>query len=91
MTVSVIIPAPLRKYVKNEKRIECDAASVEQVFANLRAQNKTLVDHVIDENGLVREFIRVFVNKKDISKQEGLTTTLVSGDVISIVPAFAGG
>lgn len=91
MTVSIIIPAPLRKYVDNQKNIYCTASSVEEAFALLKEQSSTLVEHIMDPEEGVREFVRVFVNKSDIKKLQGLATPLNQGDVISIVPAFAGG
>ena len=91
MSVEIIIPAPLRKHVNNKKRLTCEATSVKEVFDFLKEESHVLVDHLLEETGELREFIKVFVNKKDIGKQGGMSTTVSAKDVVSIVPAFAGG
>lgn len=91
MTVSVIIPAPLRKYVNNTKIIECQAATVTEAFDCIRQQSQSLFDRLVTPEGAVRDFVRVYVNKDDIKHQNGLSTAVSKGDTISIMPAFAGG
>lgn len=91
MSVTVIIPAPLRKYVNNTKALECQASSVTEVFDHIKSESQALFDHLITSEGSVREFIRVYVNKNDIKHRDGLATPVASGDVVSIMPAFAGG
>ena len=91
MEINIIIPTPLRKYVDNQKKIACSAATVEEAFVVLKEKSENLIDHIIDKDGSLREFICVFVNKNEIDKRNGLSTELKEGDVISIIPAFAGG
>ncbi|MEI5639778.1 MULTISPECIES: MoaD/ThiS family protein [unclassified Pseudoalteromonas] len=91
MEVTIILPAPLRKYAGNQKKVFTNASSVNEAFDELKVQSTNLIEHIIDSEQQVREFIKVFVNKKDITRLQGLETPLKQGDVVSIVPAFAGG
>lgn len=91
MTITVTIPAPLRKYIENKKNIECQASSVKEAFTWLDQNCSDLAERILDQDASVRDFVKIFVNKNDIKHLQGIDTPLSSGDVISIVPAFAGG
>lgn len=45
----------------------------------------------MDEQGEVRRFVNLYLNDEDIRFLKGLDTELKDGDVLSIVPAIAGG
>lgn len=91
MNIEVIVPAPLRKYTGNQKRLFASAKDVAELLDWMADANKPLSTRIVDDVGVVREFIRIFVNKKDIRHEKGLQTILRDGDVVSIIPAFAGG
>jgi molybdopterin converting factor small subunit len=46
---------------------------------------------VFDEDGKVKPFINVFVNKKHMDQLRGLETRIGEQDEVLIVPAIAGG
>ncbi len=46
---------------------------------------------ILDSQGKLREFIRIYVNQTDIRYLAGLETELSSDDVVTIMPALAGG
>ncbi|MCP4364892.1 MAG: MoaD/ThiS family protein, partial [Planctomycetes bacterium] len=48
-------------------------------------------DRLCDENGEIRRFINVYVNDEDIRFQKNQETPVKDGDLISVVPAIAGG
>jgi len=50
-----------------------------------------LRERLCDEQGNLRRFINFFVNDEDIRFLENEKTSLKDGDVVSIVPAIAGG
>jgi molybdopterin synthase sulfur carrier subunit len=45
----------------------------------------------LDENGELRKFVNIYLNDEDIRFLKGIDTELKDGDVLSIVPAIAGG
>ena len=87
----VIIPTPLRKFTNGESAFSSDKASVKDVVADLVTQNPELSQHILDGNGSIRSFIRVYVGDEDMNELQGEETAVESGTLISIVPAIAGG
>ena len=91
MAVTVMIPAPLRKDTGGADEVSADGATLADVIQHLGAAHDGLTDRIVDEKGEVRRFINVFVNDEDVRFLDGAATALRDGDVISLIPAVAGG
>jgi len=91
MSVSVLIPTPLRNLTQNQDTVTVDAANVEALVSALDAQYPGLGGRLRDDQGVLRRFINVYVNDEDIRFLQGKDTPLKDGDNVSIVPAIAGG
>lgn len=91
MAVTVMIPTPLRKYTGGAEEVRADGATLGDVLGALNAQYDGLTERIIDDQGDIRRFINVFVNDEDIRFIEGTATPLNDGDVVSLIPAVAGG
>jgi len=50
-----------------------------------------LKGQLVDETGSLHKFVNVYVNDDDVRYLDQLETKLADGDVISILPAVAGG
>jgi len=90
-TVSVRIPMPLRSYTRGADEIMVDAATVRQALELLGTQHEGILDRVLDPSGELRQFVNIFVGARNVQVLDGLATPLAKGDVISIIPAVAGG
>jgi len=55
------------------------------------AAHPGLGDSLIDETGQLHRFVNVYRNDDDIRYLDQLDTKVADGDVISILPAVAGG
>jgi molybdopterin converting factor small subunit len=88
---TLIIPTPLRKYAKDTAQFQTDSLTIEQAFEDLVDAFPDLKNHLLDGNDQVRSFIKVFVGEDDIKALDGLETELQDSDIVSIVPAIAGG
>jgi molybdopterin synthase sulfur carrier subunit len=64
---------------------------VGDVFAALTAQYPGLAGQLVDESGALHKFVNVYVNDDDIRYLEQLGTPVTDRDVVSILPAVAGG
>jgi molybdopterin synthase sulfur carrier subunit len=64
---------------------------VQELIENLEKSYSGLRDRICDETGNIRRFINVYVNEEDIRFLQGTSTPLKAGDLVSIVPAIAGG
>lgn len=90
MAVTVRIPDSLRALTAGATEISAEAGSVAELFEVLDARHPGLRARVLDDRG-VRRFVNVYVNEEDVRFSEGLATALRAGDVVSVVPAIAGG
>lgn len=91
MTATVRIPSPLRKHTDGAATVEVEAADVRGVIASLSEAHPAITERLLDEDGELRRFVNVFVRDEDVRYQDGLDTAVGDGDVVSIVPAVAGG
>lgn len=87
----IIIPTPLRKFTGNQSRYETDSADVQTALNNLIDEYPDLRNHLYDDAGKLRNFIKVFVGDDDIKSLDNGDTAVSNDTVISIVPAIAGG
>ena len=87
----IIIPTPLRKFTDNKGTFDATGETVKQAIAELTTQHAELSKHLLDANGKLRSFIRVYVGDEDIKYLQGEETSVASTTIISIVPAIAGG
>lgn len=88
---TLIIPTPLRKYTEEQPTFKTDAITVEQAIEELTHEYPNISPQILDGNGKVRSFIKIFVGEEDIRALDGFETVLEDNTVVSIVPAIAGG
>ena len=91
MGVLIEIPSALKQYVNNQDEVEVDGSAVEEALDSLCTQFIELKPNLFDENGIVRNFINVYLNDDDIRYADGMKSTVKDGDSIQIVPSVAGG
>lgn len=88
---SVRVPTPLRPYTEGNKEIEVDAETVGGVLEQLTEQYPGLRQHLYDDQGQLRAYVNVFLNKEDVRALNGAETTVADSDELTIVPSIAGG
>ena len=91
MGVLIEIPSALKQYVNNQDEVEVDGSSVEEALDSLCTKFIELKPNLFDENGIVRNFINVYLNDDDIRYADGMNSAVKDGDSIQIVPSVAGG
>ena len=91
MVVQVLIPTPLQKYTADQASVSLEAKSVADLIDAMEIAFPGIRIRLCDENGKIRRFLNFYVNSEDIRFLENETTSLNSGDEVSIVPAVAGG
>jgi len=91
VTVTILIPAPLRRYCGGERQLPLAAETVREALAELERSHPTLYTNVCDETGGVRRHVNLFVNTSHIRDLDGLDTGLADGDALEILPAVSGG
>lgn len=91
MSATVRIPTPLRKVTNGEDKASVNAGSMDDVVDSLEHQFPGIKDRICDTDGSLRSFVNVYINGEDIRFIDGMSSTVNSGDEVSIVPAVAGG
>ena len=87
----IIIPTPLRKFTENAATYDTDSFTVEQAIEDLVTQFPDLKNHLLDPQGRIRSFIKIYIGEEDIRGLQGEQTQLEESTVLCIVPAIAGG
>ena len=71
--------------------MRAQGATVAQVFHALDAAHDELLERVLTPDGEPRQFVNIFLGDRNVRTLRGMATLVREGDVISIVPAVAGG
>jgi sulfur-carrier protein len=88
---SVRIPTPLRRLTGEKDEVLVEAATIGNLIEELESQFPGMKQRLCDEDGNVRRFINLYVNNEDIRFLKGTDTELQETDIVSIIPAIAGG
>jgi len=91
MAVTIKLPTILRKFAGNEARVSAEGATLAEVLKDLESRYPGITKNVIAEDGGLHRFINVYVNDEDVRYLGALETPVADGDVVSILPAVAGG
>ena len=90
MSATVRIPTPLRKVTNGEDKASVEGNTMSEVVEALENQFPGLKDRICEPTGELRSFVNVYINGEDIRFVDGMSSSVASGDEISIVPAVAG-
>ncbi|HEY5031233.1 MAG TPA: MoaD/ThiS family protein [Actinomycetes bacterium] len=90
MAIEVRIPTILRTFTGGAKSVEGSGDTLDALIADLDARHAGLRGRLVDDAGL-RRFVNVYLNDEDVRFLGGLETKLNSGDMVTILPAVAGG
>lgn len=90
MAVKVKIPVPLQRLTQGKDEVEGEPGTVISLINSLDLKYPGIAER-ISEGGKVRRFVNVYVNEQDIRFINNEDTPVKDGDVVSIVPAIAGG
>jgi len=85
------IPAPLRRLTNDEEEIPVTGTTVGEAITRLDETHPGLGERILDEHGTIHRFVNVFLNDEDVRFLQENSTPVTESDVISIVPAIAGG
>jgi molybdopterin synthase sulfur carrier subunit len=91
MSVTVRIPTPLRIVTNGVAKAEVEGNTLSEAIAILEVQFPGVQERLMDETGELRHFVNIYINGEDVRFLDGLSTSIKSGDEVSIVPAVAGG
>lgn len=91
MPVEVRLPTVLRQHAAGQSSVKANGSTIGEVFEDLVRQFPLLADQVITEDGSLHKFVNVYRNDDDVRFLDKLATPVEDADVITILPAVAGG
>jgi molybdopterin synthase sulfur carrier subunit len=91
MPVQVKLPTMMRGQADGQSTVSVEGDSVGAAFGSLVERYPGLRDNLLDASGGLHKFVNVYKDDDDIRYLDGLDTALKDGDVLSILPAVAGG
>lgn len=91
MAVTVRVPTTLRMLTAGASEVTVGGATLAEVIDELETCHPGFRRHILDDAGELRRFVNVFVSDDDARFLGGLNAPVASGDVVSILPAVAGG
>ena len=91
MMAEVRLPTLLRVHADGAASLTAEGSTVGELFASVTAAPPGLADQLIDATGALHKFVNVYVNDDDIRYLDKLETPVTDRDVVSILPAVAGG
>jgi molybdopterin synthase sulfur carrier subunit len=83
----VCVRGPLRNLAGGRAEHELEGATVIELLRALEAAQPDTSGWILDERGLIRRHINVFVN----GERGGEATAVRSGDRLEVIPAITGG
>ena len=91
MPYDVRLPAVLRPHAGGQATVQANGDTLGEAVEDLVRQFPGLAGQVVTEEGTLHRFVNAYVNDDDARYLDKLDTKLKHGDVISILPAVAGG
>ena len=91
MPVDVRLPTILRQYAGGQATVKANGETVGAVLDDLVLQFPQLRGQVVTDEGALHKFVNVYVNDDDVRYLGNLDTKVGDHDVVSILPAVAGG
>ncbi|HEY4720138.1 MAG TPA: ubiquitin-like small modifier protein 1 [Candidatus Methylomirabilis sp.] len=90
MSVQVRVPQIFRRHTGGAKTVTVEGTTIREVLESLDSTYPGLRERLLDGKELHR-FVNIYRNEEDIRFLQFLDTEVKDGDVISILPAVAGG
>jgi molybdopterin converting factor small subunit len=91
MAVDVRLPTTLRQHAGGQASVPAQGSTIGEVLDDLVRQFPLLSGQVTDDDGAIRKFVNVYLNDEDVRYLDKLDTKVSESDVVSILPAVAGG
>ena len=80
MGVMVLLPTAMRQFANNQDSIELEGSTVAEVIDRLIEEHPELKNHLMDDNGKVRNFVNVYLNEDNVRGDELANATCKDGD-----------
>ena len=83
----VRLRAPLSELAGGNRELELEGTTVVEILRSLEREHPGTKGWILDERGLIREHVNVFVNR-DYGRED---TAVGEADRLHVIPAISGG
>jgi sulfur-carrier protein len=90
-TVDIRIPTILRVHVGGAAKVPATGSTVGELLSDLTTRFPGISGQIITAHGTLHKFVNLYVNDDDVRYIGKLDAPVKEGDVVSILPAVAGG
>ncbi len=88
-SVTLRLPSTLSAYSGGKSQIVLKANTVAELLSELKIQQPSVWERLCNEQGYLREHVKIFVSNEVISGPDGLNTPLKSGQEVIVLPAIS--
>ena len=77
--------------VVGAKTVQAEGSTIAEVLEKMNVEYPGFREQITMEDGSLHRFVNIYINDEDIRFMQQLETPVGTGDVVSILPALAGG
>jgi MoaD family protein len=90
VSIEVRVTSVLERVV-GAKSVQSEGQTVGELLDNMNASYPGFKEQITMDDGSLHRFVNIYINDEDIRFLQALDTPVKEGDVLSILPALAGG
>ena len=90
MAVEVKVTANFAKLIGGERSAKAEGGTIGEILDDLDQRHPGFKQNVVAD-GRIHRFVNVYLNDEDVRFLQKLDTPISEGDVVSVLPALAGG
>lgn len=90
MSIEVKVTSVLQRVV-GAKSVQSEGKTVGEVLEQINANYPGFKEQITMADGSLHRFVNIYINDEDIRYLQSLDTPVSEGDIVSILPALAGG
>ena len=90
MAIEVKVTSVLQRVV-GAKSVQSEGNTIAEVLEQINEKHPGFREQITMADGSLHRFVNIYVNDEDIRYMQSLETPVKEGDIVSILPALAGG
>lgn len=89
--VRLRLPTVLQEFTAGTAELELEADTLRALLDEVGRRYPALGNRLLTPEGGLRPYVNVFVGRRNCRALDGLDTALAEGELVSVIPAVAGG
>jgi len=91
MSVTVSVTSVIQSAVNGQRQFTAEGDTLRELIEHVDRAYPGFAQRVMDERGELLRFVNIYLNDEDVRYLKGKETPLEDGDIVSFLPALAGG